>query len=64
MFENKFNGSDVAEMITLGFFYALERMGLDKKMDAKTFNFNDLKSIKIIKDDLFRAIKTISRQKI
>ena len=64
MFENKFNGSDVAEMITIGFFCALERMGLDKKMDAKIFNYNDLKSIKIIKEDLFKAIKTIASQKI
>lgn len=64
MFENKFNGSDVAEMITIGFFCALERMGLDKKMDARIFNYNDLKSIKIIKEDLFKAIKTIASQKI
>lgn len=63
MFENKFNGSDVAEMITLGFFCALERMGLDKKMDARTFNYNDLRSIKIVQDDLLKAIKTIAKQK-
>lgn len=64
MFENNFNGSDVAEMITMGFFCALERMGLDKKMDAKTFNYNDLKSIKIVHGDLLKAIKTIAKQKI
>ena len=64
MFENKFNGSDVAEMITMGFFCALERMGLDKKMDARIFNYNDLKSIKIVEEDLFKAIKTIANQKI
>lgn len=64
MFENKFNGSDVAEIITIGFFNALERMGLNLKMDTKTFNYNDMKSIKIVRDDLLKAIKTIAKQKI
>ncbi|MBE7710839.1 MAG: AAA family ATPase [Cyanobacteria bacterium SIG31] len=64
MLENKFNGSDVAEMFTIGFFNALERMGLNQKMDAKTFNYNDLKSIRVVKSDLFKAIKTITSQKI
>ena len=34
MLENKFNGSDVAEMFTVGFFNALERLDMNKKIDA------------------------------
>lgn len=64
MFENTFNGSDVAEMISVGFFNALERLGMNAKMDAGTFSFEDMKSIKVAKEDLILAIKNISKQKI
>lgn len=64
MFENKFNGSDVAEMITNAYFNALERMGLNAKMDARTFTFNDLKSIKISKKDLTESIAQIVKTKV
>lgn len=64
MFENTFNGSDVAEMISVGFFNALERLGMNAKMDLGTFSLADLKSIKVAKEDLVLAIKNISKQKI
>jgi len=63
MFENKFNGSDVAEMIMTGYMNALERLGMNKKMDAKLFRFEDKKSIFISKADLENAIKKLSLQK-
>lgn len=64
MFENKFNGSDVAEMIMTGYMNALERLGMNRKMDAKTFRFDDIKSIFISKTDLEAAIKKIHAQKL
>ena len=64
MLEAKFNGSDVAELITNGYFNALDRLGLNKKMDAKIFNYNDLKSIKISKADLMKAYHSLVKQKI
>lgn len=64
MLENSFNGSDIAEMITNGYFNALERLGLNKKMDARTFSYEDLKSIKIVKRDLTSAITKIAKQKL
>ena len=63
MFENKFNGSDVAEIITNGYFNALERLGMNAKIDAKTFTYNDLKLIKISKDDIWNAMKKLADQK-
>ena len=63
MFENKFNGSDVAEIITNGYFNALERLGMNAKMDAKTFTYNDLKAIKISKDDIWSAMRKLAMQK-
>lgn len=59
----KFNGSDIAETITNAYFGAIERLGLDKKMDTKTFIFEDLKSIKISQEDLLSAIKKLAKQK-
>ena len=64
MIKDKFNGSDIAEFITLGYFNALDRLGLNKKMDAKVFNYHDLKSIKISKSDLMKAYKSLAKQKI
>lgn len=64
MFENSFNGSDVAEMISVGFFNALERLGMNAKMDLGTFTRSDLEKIKVAKEDLVLAIKNISKQKI
>ena len=64
MFDNKFNGSDVAETVTDSYFNALERMGMNKKMDAKTFCYNDLKEIMINKDDLLKAVERIVKQKL
>ena len=64
MFENKFNGSVVAEMFTVGFFNSLERTGLNKKMDARAFSYDDLKTIKVLREDLLNAIKTIAKQKV
>lgn len=57
MFQNKFNGSDVAEMITDAFFNAIERLGLHEKMDARTFGFEDLKRILISKQTLKKLWK-------
>ena len=64
MFDNKFNGSDVAEAVTDSYFNAIERMGMNKKMDAKTFCYNDLKEIMINKDDLLKAVERIIKQKL
>ena len=63
MHSHKFNGSDIAETITNAYFGTIERLGLDKKMDAKTFIFEDLKSIKISQEDLLSAIKKLAKQK-
>ena len=41
----------------------LTKVGLDKKMDAKMFVFEDLKSIKISQEDLLSAIKKLAKQK-
>lgn len=64
MFQNKFNGSDVAEMITDAFFNAIERLGLHEKMDARTFGFEDLKRILISKADFEKALERLSKQKL
>ena len=63
MFDNCFNGSDVAEMITVGYMNALERLGMNRKMDAKIFRFDDLKNIKISTADLKDAILKINKLK-
>ena len=64
MLENKFNGSDVAEMITDAFFNVLERLGFNKKMDNKTFTFSDLEKIALTMNDFIKAIQRITKQKI
>ena len=64
MFENKFNGSDVAEMVAIAYFNALDRLGMNRKMDAKQFLFEDLRKILISKEDLELAIKKIGLQKL
>lgn len=64
MFENKFNGADVAEMITDAFFNAIERLGLHEKMDARTFGFEDLKKILISKADFEKALERLAKQKL
>lgn len=61
---HKFNGSDVAEMITNAYFNALERLGLFEKMDNKTFTYADLQKLAISKEDFLLAIQKIVRQKI
>lgn len=64
MKEWEFTGSDVAEIITLGYFNALERLGINAKMDAGTFCAKDLQLISIAKADLMDALKKIANQKI
>ncbi len=64
MLENKFNGSDVAEMVTDAFFNGLERLELNKKMDNKTLVFSDLEKIALSKSDFLKAIQRIVKQKI
>lgn len=64
MKEKEFNGSDVAELITIGYFNALERLGINAKMDAGTFSSKDLELISIGKVDLLNAIKKIASQKV
>ncbi len=64
MSSHKFNGSDVAEMVTDAYFYALERLGMFEKMDNKTFGYADLQKIAISKEDFHLAIQKIVRQKI
>lgn len=64
MFENKFNGSDVAETISDAYFNALERLGMNAKMDANTFCYEDFKKIFLSQEDLLLAIKRIAKQKI
>ncbi len=64
MFAGKFNGSDVAEMISDAYFNALERLGMFAKMDAKKFSYDDLKSISISFADFEKAIGRILKQKL
>ena len=63
MHDNAFNGSDVAEAISDAYFNALERLGMNEKMDTKRFSFEDLKKILISKEDFLSAIRRISQQK-
>lgn len=63
MFAGKFNGSDVAEMISDAYFNALERLGMFTKMDAKNFGYDDLKRISISLADFEKAIGRIIKQK-
>ena len=51
------------QIITNGYFNALERLGMNAKIDAKTFTYNDLKLIKISKDDIWNAMKKLADQK-
>lgn len=64
MFDKKFNGSDVAEMISDAYFNALERLGLFEKMNNKTFGYDDFNKIKISWSDIIKSIERISKQKI
>ena len=64
MSSHKFNGSDVAEMVTDAYFYALERLGMFEKMDNKTFSYADFQKIAISKEDFHLAMQKIVRQKI
>lgn len=64
MFAGKFNGSDVAEMISDAYFNALERLGMFAKMDAKTFGFEDFRKILISLCDFEKAISRIVKQKL
>lgn len=64
MFAGKFNGSDVAEMISDAYFNALERLGMFLKMDTRTFGYEDMKSIKISFADFEKAIQRILKQKL
>jgi transitional endoplasmic reticulum ATPase len=64
MLDNNFNGSDVAEMFSVGYFNALERLGMNAKMDAKAFRFEDLKRIEVSTTDLMQAINKIGAQKV
>ena len=63
MHEGEFNGSDVAETISDAYFNALDRLGMNEKMDAKKFSFEDLKKIFISKEDFMTAINRIKLQK-
>ncbi len=63
MHENRFTGSDVAEAITDAFFNVLDRLGLNKKMDNKTFGYSDMAKIVITKADFIKAIQRIVKQK-
>ena len=63
MHDNAFNGSDVAEAVSDAYFNALERLGMNEKMDAKNFSFEDFKKIFISKEDFLSAIRRIAKQK-
>ncbi len=63
MFENKFNGSDVAETISDAFFNVLERLGLNQKMDNNTIVYSDIEKITLTKNDFIKAIHRIIKQK-
>lgn len=63
MHDNAFNGSDVAETVSDAYFNALERLGMNEKMDSKKFSFEDLKKIAISKKDFISAIRRIAEQK-
>lgn len=64
MFSKKFNGSDIAETITNAYFNALERLGMTAKMDAGIFTYEDLKLIKICKEDIWNSMEKLAKQKI
>ena len=63
MHDNAFNGSDIAETVSDAYFNALERLGMNEKMDSKKFSFEDLKKIAISKEDFLSAIRRIAEQK-
>ena len=41
----------------------VDALRMNAKIDARTFTYNDLKLIKISKDDIWNAIKKLADQK-
>lgn len=62
MFENHFNGSDVAETFYAAHSCALERLGIYEKMRNKTVNQQDLDNFKIDMTDMNKAIEKLAKQ--
>lgn len=63
MFEEEFNGSDIAETFSIAYLHSLDRLGIAKKMDDNTFLPSDLKNIAVSKDDMDYALWSIINMK-
>ena len=63
MYENHFNGSDIAEIFYLGFSNCLKRTGLFEKMKNRTFAPQDMQLRIIMQEDLEKAINQLAAQK-
>ena len=63
MYENHFNGSDIAEIFYLGFSNCLKRTGLFEKMKNRTLAPQDMQQRVVKQEDLEKAINQLAAQK-
>ena len=63
MYENHFNGSDVAESFEVGRLMSFIRLGLYDKMKHGTITKNDIQSFEISQEDLENGINKLINQK-
>ncbi len=63
MYENHFNGSDIAEIFYLGFSNCLKRTGLFEKMKNRTLAPQDMQQRVVKQEDLEKAINQLAEQK-
>ena len=64
MFENHFNGSDIAETFYIAHSCAMNRLGIYDKMRNRTVCGEDLKNFRISQCDMEKAIEKLAAQKI
>lgn len=63
MYENHFNGSDIAETFYIAHSFAMKRLGIFEKMRNRTVTNKDKDDFKIIQQDMEKAIEKLAGQK-
>lgn len=63
MYENHFNGSDIAEIFYIAHRHAMEVNGIYEKMRNNTATYNDVRTFKLSHQDLDSAIDKLANQK-
>ncbi len=63
MFDNHFNGSDIAETFYTAHSFALKRLGIHEKMRNGTVTKDDLENFEINQNDMEKAINKLTKQK-